>query len=88
MSDARHVRVAPRDPPRPLATLIARVVMSGKGAGRVALLPEPFEVRAIDVDKAARAAREAAARVRETGRRRAAPAPEPDPTAEDGAPAT
>lgn len=46
--------------------------------GSAVLLPEPFEVRPEAVDKAAPAARAAAARISQTYRRRAA-AREPDP---------
>jgi hypothetical protein len=45
--------------------------MSNSG-GSATLLPEPFEVRKDAVDKAAPAARAAAARVSQTYRRRAA----------------
>ena len=49
--------------------------------GSATLLPEPFEVRQDAVDKAAPAARAAAARVSQAYRRRAA-ALEPDPSDE------
>lgn len=50
--------------------------------GSTTLLPEPFEVRKEAVDKAAPAARAAAARISQTYRRRAAAVPWPDPSDE------
>jgi len=47
-----------------------------QGEGSVALLPEPFEVRPEAVDKAAPAARAAAARISQAHRRRTGPLPE------------
>jgi hypothetical protein len=55
-----------------------------KDEGSTTLLPEPFEVRKEAVDKAAPAARAAAARISQVHRRRASgPVPaEPDPSDE------
>lgn len=52
-----------------------------KDEGSTTLLPEPFEVRKEAVDKAAPAARAAAARISQVHRRRV-PEPEPDPSDE------
>lgn len=68
------------DPPAASATLTTSV-MSNSG-GSATLLPEPFEVRKDAVDKAAPAARAAAARISQTYRRRAAARTEPDPSDE------
>lgn len=53
-------------------------------------MPEPFEVRQEAVDKAAPAARAAAARISQGHRRRSGPIPEaePDPAAESDDPVT
>lgn len=58
------------DPPPASATLILRVMPAPEGSAT--LLPEPLEILAEAVDKAAPAARAAAARVSQTYRRRAA----------------
>ena len=50
--------------------------------GSTTLLPEPFEVRKEAVDKAAPAARAAAARISQTYRRRAAAVQGQDPSEE------
>ena len=58
-----------------------------KNEGSTTLLPEPFEVRKEAVDKAAPAARAAAARISQVHRRRAPePEPEPDPSDETAKP--
>lgn len=64
--------------------------MSGQEKGNVALLPEPFEAHKDAVDKAAPAAREAAARITRGHRRRSGPPPthDPDPDSEDMPPGT
>lgn len=56
--------------------------MSSQGEGSVALLPEPFEVSPEAVDKAAPAARAAAARLSQAHRRRTGPLPEATPEVE------
>lgn len=53
-----------------------------KPEGNATLLPEPFQVRKDAVDKAAPAARAAAARISQVYKRRAAGCLEPDPSDE------
>jgi len=67
------------DPPAASATLTCSVMPAPEGP--TTLLPEPFEVRQDAVDKAAPAARAAAARISQTYKRRAA-AREQDPSDE------
>lgn len=70
------------DPTAASATLTCSVMPASEGS--TTLLPEPFEVRKEAVDKAAPAARAAAARISQTYRRRAqalehGPSDEPKP---------
>lgn len=67
------------DPPAASATLTSSVMPAPEG--NATLLPEPFEVRQDAVDKAAPAARAAAARISQAYRRRAA-ARDQDPSEE------